>query len=428
MIVRSRYTSTRKQCTFRRVSGISIRVSNIVGLFYAVMFFVTAGPIVMYYSVGSYFYALAYGGLLSALLLLVVYRGVPKRPATASLVVALLFVYLYVPFREYDVSNYQIINGLLVALALSLPRVVQDIAIAHLRMLLCILSIPVLLLFPLLLMGVDIPWFALSQDFRSNAADYYRVYPGMVVLSTQVYEFGPGIIFRASALFREPGHFAIVTSVLLMTDRMDLTKPSNRIIALAGMLSFSLIFYIIAVIGWVVFRFRRPINASKSVAVWAFVATLIVTGVWSTVAYRIDIPVAERLIFTHFDESRGDNVFDRRSVRFGGLNDHLFGVEDYLIGRGSSYMGSVGISDSGLRGFVVLHGITGILLILALIFALVRRASTSLVAVSVSVVLLLIILHRSWMITQPWLLVASFYITGVDPRGASSAAKLPRPE
>ena len=79
---------------------------------------------------------------------------------------------------------------------------------------------------------------------KSETGTFYYLLPGSVILNyTLDYP-----LFRLCGMFDEPGIVGTISALLLAADRVDLSKPTNLLLLLAGIMSLSLAFVVILTI------------------------------------------------------------------------------------------------------------------------------------------------------------------------------------
>ena len=188
---------------------------------------------------------------------------------------------------------------------------------------------------------------------------YYYIYPFMTIVS---YDFG-GAFYRFPGPFDEPGVIGSIAALFLAIDRFSLSKNENRILFIGGLISFSLVFYVIFFLYFIVnifFNFKRSI-----VFTLLFTVILYWTYIISDIGEYFSKLIFERLRYKNGDFSGNNRNSELLNVQFEKwLNTTdisvLFFGEKIVNLDGSSSLKQVLIS-SGLLGFTSIFCILSIL-------------------------------------------------------------------
>lgn len=246
-----------------------------------------------------------------------------------------------------------------------------------------------------------IPYFELPprSSLHESLGVVYHVY-GCFVTVYSGYDFLP----RACGVLQEPGHFAIVLGFVYMADRLLKYKISVWVLV-CGILTFSSNFPIIVFITefYNILKIKNLFVIIKYAIVFLFLGYVayqsLSKDMQSTVKYLayernlevvVDAVVTSGSLTEALDERTdisGDMAYKRinsSNVWFGlGHEDSFFTLSDY-------------------RGIIMKYGLIGLLLIVLAIFTVTREFPWR-QRIQVIAFLLLVLIHRSWMFTAPYL-------------------------
>lgn len=148
------------------------------------------------------------------------------------------------------------------------------------RMMFAFVVLPAILLYPFIMFGSSAILLGSTESLHQLKDDfgwYYNNYGLAFVLIDKVRNahVGSGEFFRMSALFDEAGVVGTIGALILAIDRYKLNKV-NLIIGLAGALSFSLAFYIMSIIFFIMnfksssMKIRHVVQASAVLMIILF--------------------------------------------------------------------------------------------------------------------------------------------------------------
>lgn len=245
--------------------------------------------------------------------------------------------------------------------------------------------------------GINIPYieFLREEGIRSNT---YRLYGIVLALYSHgnPVDTGLGGVERVCGVFAEPGAYAIILGLMLLFIKMDLKSTSNKILTVAGILTFSPVFYFIFIIGILSnYLYARKINRSQ---IYILASVLIVIFVSVTDTYigkQVRFLVYERTfsnIKTNPIDDRVDSALMQYFNKFvsGGPLFTGYGYDELIRVR----------STPNYRKYILAFGILG--LILSVILTLVIISTIPKVQYPIFIaVLLMIFAHRSWTMLLP---------------------------
>lgn len=336
-------------------------------------------------------------------LLTVDYRSIPVVQFSAASAVVLVYLSILMPVRQFDSGSLSFLMPLLIApIMLMRDRHIRRILDA-IALLVAISSVSALAVFLVNLVGLDLPWVRLGQNFRFNSSDYYRLYPGSLVLSTQIWDVGPITIIRTSGLFREPGHMAMISSGILVANGMDLSRRRYKLTLVGGLLTMSPAFFgLVSVFALLKFfgSWRERLRIIIAVPLLAALGLGFVFIAPEALYERI---VGNNL--SMFLQGGMYEVFNERTR--GDFDDFypLLSFSDRLFGIGIGAFAGSGFEDttvSDYRGFIVMFGIRSLLALAGLILFLGLRSNSNRQLAMSLVFFCVVALHRSWMMTSMW--------------------------
>lgn len=323
---------------------------------------------------------------------------------TSLAFVLMFFLYLAFPLREFDgwgIRQFAYAAVLTVAL-FWFPKNFHYCLNALRTLFFWIVILSIISIF-LYLLNVPFPDYVLNQESRAKSTDLYKWYYGMIYLNTQVYDLGIGRLVRNVGVFGEPGHFGIYLCLLLLMEDKPLEGKVNKVLVLGVISTFSAASYAILLLILVLKeRFFKQ-------ALFFFILFLAL--------YLFNVEWVFSVVLDKFNT--GEDLLASREVLDLSLFFHTF--SDLMFGYGRDVLNFYGYTSSNLAAFVLRYGVFGFLIFFSfLIFAtaIIYMKGKKIAAVTLFIVVLAIISHRSWMIDTLYLW--SFIII------AMSTAFLPR--
>lgn len=338
------------------------------------------------------------GALLSLMVLLAKKRKFEAFRLLSAFILVVYSIWIFIPFRPHDSFSFAFIIPFTAMLILLFNDNFASELISIMRKIVGIICIPTILLFFLLLFGIEVPWVEVPVNFK-DYGNYKFYYIGSTILSTQVVPLPwGGEAARMSGLFQEPGHLGIICGILLSVNRFKIVDKYDKFLLLGGALSFSITFYIIIVFGVIIFNLVYFSKHIKTIAKIFFLA--IIVGI----VVNVILPeyIAYRLYLRHFEIlSEGGGIFERAIDN----PDQGFGLLDYLVGKGRYYFESINGAVSDYRRLAYRYGYIGLIILMAYYFTnglwYKQRAALCFIFFAI----LFIGLHRVFMIEQLWFLV-----------------------
>lgn len=252
-----------------------------------------------------------------------------------------------------------------------------------------------------------------GREFYINQGTAFRVYGfGNIAVSMKTGMFS-GFIPRALGPFHEGGHFAIYIGMVVIIDRM-LGKRLNPFFLISGIMTFSMAFVILLVISEImdVVVNKRPKILSLTIV--AIVATVVMISLPKDIKEWMKYMLYERnfesVVAAISSSGNLSSGLDER-VNASALRSFESFVHSNEIYFGATHIvGNEVMSD--YRGLLFNKGLIGFLIIILMLFTLLLNIEKKYIVYFIGV-LLLVLLHRSWM-------YSSCYIQCIVLIGAAS--------
>ncbi|SDW75023.1 hypothetical protein [Aequorivita viscosa] len=270
-----------------------------------------------------------------------------------------------------------------------------------------------LAVFFLTLIGVNLPYhkipgFTIVMT-NSHDGSFYKLY-GLVVSSTNtVYEMGGLTIARICGPFLEPGHFSIYIGILLIFEKIVLNKVS-KVLIITGALTFSPTFLIFLVFAWL----YEMLYLKKYTYIFKYFLFLLIPV--SIMFFLLD-DIKDEIVYLFIGrnfEASGLSLFEVLDDRAGKTALHFYNnfkeTPSVWYGKGLEYMANLGVL-SDWRGMVFKYGIIGFGFSLLMTICIPFFSDKKLERLIISLIILIIYLHRSWMFENSFLYL--FLIIGL---------------
>lgn len=218
--------------------------------------------------------------------------------------------------------------------------------------------VPAIIVWVLLFVGVELPFEQLAPISASREASgvYYLKYFSSLALSSEIYSSGLGVTYRLAGLYDEPGVVGTLSALLLVANRGQLSSMSSKIIFMGGLLSFSLAFYVLI---FMYFILRAPFSLLRVLSisgffVWLFYGVLNGTALVSRFFF-------ERIKLLYYSPLSADN---RSDACFLSAFDDFLDVGPVFFGAGPWAHTYLGCDVSSFLVVVYNYGFVGVVLIL----------------------------------------------------------------
>src|SRR5690554_3674904 len=313
--------------------------------------------------------------------------------------------------REFELGKIIIFLSLICILSFN-ANILLSIFLKF-RKLIIFFSWVSLIVFFLTLIGVSLPYhkipgFGIVMT-NSHEGSFYKLY-GLVVSSTNtVYEVGGLTIARICGPFMEPGHFSIYIGMLLIFEKIVLNKVS-KVLIITGALTFSPTFLIFLVFAWL----YEMLYLKKYTYIFKYFLFLLIPV--SIMFFLLD-DIKDEIVYLFIGrnfEASGLSLFDVLDDRAGKTALHFYNnfkeTPSVWYGKGLEYMANLGVL-SDWRGMVFKYGIIGFGFSLLMTICIPFFSDKKLERLIISLIILIIYLHRSWMFENSFLYL--FLIIGL---------------
>ena len=181
----------------------------------------------------------------------------------------LLKLWQITPFRDNNAIGFGILYAILVGLFFFLHPDDKRSVLESLQLVFGVLGVLSALVVILLALGVELPYYLLEGGVRAEKGVYFYIYPGAVVMRSQVFPglFG-GTWVRSSGIFVEPGHFGVVAGLLAASNGLSLRSLSSKLVFLGGLSTFSGSFFAIVGCAMVALTVVRAKAISANALKW----------------------------------------------------------------------------------------------------------------------------------------------------------------
>ena len=249
-----------------------------------------------------------------------------------------------------------------------------------------------------------IPHFQMGAQsaLHENRNDYYYVYLGLFPELN-----GVDIFFqRACGMMEEPGHFSIVLGLIYLIDRYT-HRRINPVIILGAIFAFSSAFFLIMLFTefWnIIVSWRKALLYFCCAAVLGVLVYQSLPGEMQEMAYFLAYERNMEQVVDSFEKSGSLNeALDERANEMGqNVYDRLSFEQKLVGGEGGRFL-----ILSDYRGFIVAMGYIGLWIVI-LISLLTLSGAPFLLKISLSLSLMMIMLHRSWFFYEPFPYFMSF--------------------
>jgi len=338
------------------------RLESIISLIYGFLAFMVLGPYFFWYSSPSLFRGLSLFVLLLSVIYLLFKGDINKK--------ALIFTGFFLVsffFRQFSYIGFTPWFSVMVLISISFlmmgPVLWRRIFIVFLNIYVVVL-VPGILMYVLIAIGVQLNWVPIESmhPFKASSGLYYRQYPGMVILSNQIFPFNTGELFRFSAVFDEPGVVGTVSAFLLAATKFNIKSLRGCILLVSGILSFSFAFIVLCFIYLVIRRF-----------LYLLVVFVCLAGVTGLVSENLkNNELLERYLYAKIQgaiidinsvDNRTNDEFEYKYNNFLTSKAVFFGARSIDVKReaGSSYKHLIYMY--GLLGFVIILFFYGICMV-----------------------------------------------------------------
>ena len=253
----------------------------------------------------------------------------------------------------------------------------------------------------------SMPVDLIPNGTKVEAGQGYAVYPFAIVLDYML----DYPLYRMAGVFDEPGVVGTICALTLAANKFKIEKKFDIVIFVAGILSFSLAFYIM-------FFFYKAIAATKkirSIAIFAMTTLLLI-------AAASQMKAVDDYIFSRLTIEDGSITGDNRSDdsledyfdkwKSGSASEVLFGEKEYKNTGASSW-----------KEIPIKTGLVGVLIFLLIFFILLlmNNTKTNIYLLSFVMVFISSIYQRPYVVAPFFILI---FISGVVKNSKIEGRKL----
>lgn len=235
--------------------------------------------------------------------------------------------------------------------------------------------------FLFILLGIHIP--SAEVDYQDGTYEYFNYYFFLVNIND--FRGFP----RFSSVFIEPGYLGATVCFLLMNQKGKWKKWYNVMMIIAGIITFSLTFYIL----FVAICFMHLWLDRKAIIMKGALLCLLVLGVVGlSLVYNDGDNFVNDLILSRLEMNDGElEGNDREAADFEGKFNRLISSSDIFFGRD---VAELDWGNSGARVYVYDFGIVGLFLVMILYFYTMITGSDRRAIICASVLSFLIFLTQ----------------------------------
>lgn len=269
----------------------------------------------------------------------------------------ILIVFLCLSFSNEGLKIAASSSPILIIIFILLDKTIKkDIYFKFVKLYALFLILPIFY-YILLASGVDLEWNRLETKhiLKSIAGFYYREYFGMVILNNQIFNVGDGYFFRLSGIFDEAGVIGTVSALILVAIRFNLKTWYGKIILIGGILSLSLVFYLISFIYLISYKIK-----------YVLILPIIIVSIIYLIGDEnefVNKYLFDRVTLLVTDTELVDN---RTSSCFEAKYKDFLESDSIYLGKGSGAVSDTGCDVSSWKGVVYNHGIVGFILIISI--------------------------------------------------------------
>lgn len=310
----------------------------------------------------------------------------------------ILLLYLFFPIRQYDRIVVAAVWLLVFLTVIMLDTVVLLMAARYFADIVFVIALLALLVIVVKLIGIDLPYYPYETGATGSKSMFY-IYPGTAVLQGQEYQVFGRSLFRVSGIFSEPGHFGMISAIVLFMNPEVLSKKKRIVITCAALLTLSMGFYVLFA-GLCMYRFRFSHKQVVGMIVLMVVGFIVVSVLPADFLDRF---------FLNKVSSNQDVLDARTSAEFSRFYDHYTRYRINLFGGGRTITENFEVTSSDYRSFLLKYGLAGIALYVVWFFVMTYGRKQKFVLLSFFF-FAVVFVHRSWLVDYLIFLFAVYFI------------------
>jgi hypothetical protein len=316
----------------------------------------------------------------------------------------LLVLYFVLPISEPIINFGVLIRFSSLILIILLNDKIHFLTFKYFKDLIVFFSFFSIIIFLITLLGIELPYFRIegfSLPMVGKDA-YYKVYLFVVSSTNTIFNVMGITIARVCGPFLEPGHFAIYIGIVQVIEKILFGKI-NKILTIAGVLTFSPAYYIILVMIFlfdIFIKKRIKLLFTLSFSLLISMLTLSQNEIVKQAIYYITIGRNISHIKDASLDTRTSNIALNEYSRFSKTAKVYTGMGLEWANKNLKVL-------SDFRGFIYRHGIIGMILSVLAILIILSRSNFNLFILLFSIAIL-IHAHRSWMFAGPYIYILLF--------------------
>ena len=291
--------------------------------------------------------------------------------------------------HNYSISSliYGFLLFLLIIGLYSLKEEIKADVIQYITKYFAILSLISLVSFLIYRIGIPLPHSVIHfQDTQGlEGYGYIDNYYTFITLNRS-----NGLRFQS--VFAEPGHYTMGLAPLLFLNKYNWKNKYVLILMVAQLFTFSLAGYIVFFVGYL-FTSLMQGRFFKTLGVVMIGATILMGFIYS-LGFFYDNGIMEELIVNRLIIDGEFASFDRAGEQFSIVFERFLHSSDVYLGI-SEFGGIEGEGSAGIKPFIYVHGILGLILCVA-IYLRPLRESKSKESIGLTIVLLLLLYQNAY--------------------------------
>lgn len=218
-----------------------------------------------------------------------------------------------------------------------------------------------------------------------------------------------GVGSRACGMLQEPGHFAILLGFIYLIDRFS-GRKINKWIVICGLLTFSSTFVLIVIFTEIHHLFsweklRKVVISLPFIIVALFVLySFLPPDIKEQVEFYAYGRNLEQVVDAYNESSSLTGALDERANDFSIANYEKMTPTQYMFGGGYR---DLGYALSDYRGMILDMGVLGMCLAIIAYISIMINTPIK-IKIALSFAFFLIIIHRSWMLYQPYIFFQAY--------------------
>lgn len=364
-------------------------------------------------SMGAYFFWNVSIGPMSLLVTLfgIIYTKTQKQIYNSRhFIPAFIFLVLYCIWDRDIISQINIGNlmpCIPIYFVLTMPTKDKETLLAFCSGGLALISGISLIAF-IILFFTDLPNVGVISDEISESYTYTNY---IILLKGAFYDI------RFNAIFREPGHLAMIASYFLYANRYNMKKWYNIVLLIVIGFTLSLAGYVLTIIGYLfnLFLAGKFTKIVKRLIPYIAIMLLAILGIMS---YNHGHNFVNELIITRleYDEDKGVQGNNRVSNNTDAFITNMINNGSILTGIGrekQSHLANIGkVTGAGYKIHIIARGLIGTFLIFMFYYILARNAPYRRFAYFMLLLYCISFWQRAYPIWPAWIIpfITSIYI------------------